>query len=52
MAAIVRRLKTLAGPRPVVVAPVFYSNYVRYRMATNYLAAICGAGINRRRAVG
>ena len=37
MAAIVRRLKSLAGDRPVVVAPVVYSNYVRYRMATNYL---------------
>jgi hypothetical protein len=37
MAAIVRGLKTLAGERPVVVAPVVYSNYVRYRMATNYL---------------
>lgn len=36
MTAIVARLKALAGPRPVVVAPVFYSNYVRYRMATNY----------------
>ena len=48
MNAIVRHLKTLAGSRPVVVAPVFYSNYVRYRMATNYwdrfssLAAIPG----------
>ena len=37
MAAIIGRLKTLAGSRPVVVAPVVYSNYVRYRMATNYL---------------
>lgn len=36
MAAIVRHLKQLAGDRPVAVAPVFYSNYVRYRMATNY----------------
>ena len=37
MAAIVERLKRLAAPRPVIVAPTFYSNYVRYRMATNYL---------------
>jgi hypothetical protein len=37
MAAIIGRLKSLAGDRPVVVAPVVYSNYVRYRMATNYL---------------
>lgn len=36
MAALVQRLKALAGARPVVVAPVFYSNYVRYRMAMNY----------------
>jgi hypothetical protein len=36
MRSLVLHLKTLAGPRPVVVAPVFYSNYVRYRMATNY----------------
>lgn len=36
MSAIVRRLKNAAGARPLVVAPVFYSNYVRYRMATNY----------------
>ncbi len=36
MRSLVLRLKALAGPRPVVVAPVFYSNYVRYRMATNY----------------
>lgn len=36
MAAIVGRLKVLAGARPVVVAPVFYSNYLRYRMARNY----------------
>jgi hypothetical protein len=48
MAAIIAHLKQLAGPRPVVVAPVFYSNYVRYRMAANYwdrfasLGAIAG----------
>jgi lysophospholipase L1-like esterase len=36
MAALIKRLKSLAGARPVVVAPVFYSNYVRYRMALNY----------------
>jgi len=36
MRAIVHHLQALAAPRPVVVAPVFYSNYVRYRMATNY----------------
>jgi lysophospholipase L1-like esterase len=48
MAALIARLKSLAGPRPLVVAPVFYSNYVRYRMALNYrerfgsLSAIAG----------
>lgn len=36
MRAIVLRLKALAGPRPLVIAPTFYSNYVRYRMAANY----------------
>ena len=36
MSRLVHHLKELAGSRPVVVAPVFYSNYVRYRMATNY----------------
>jgi 2-polyprenyl-3-methyl-5-hydroxy-6-metoxy-1,4-benzoquinol methylase len=48
MAALVRRLKARAGERPVVVAPTFYANYVRFRMARNYwdrfasLAAIPG----------
>ncbi len=48
MSALIARLKTLAGRRPLVVAPVVYSNYVRYRMAKNYwdrfasLAAIPG----------
>ena len=37
MAAIIRRLQQLATPRPVVIVPAFYSNYVRYRMATNFL---------------
>jgi hypothetical protein len=36
MDALVRRLKRLAGERPLVVAPLFYSNYVRFRMARNY----------------
>jgi hypothetical protein len=36
MTALVARLKTLAAHRPLVVAPIFYSNYVRFRMATNY----------------
>lgn len=38
MTALVARLKILATDRPVLVAPVFYSNYVRYRMARNYWA--------------
>jgi 2-polyprenyl-3-methyl-5-hydroxy-6-metoxy-1,4-benzoquinol methylase len=48
MAALVRRLKARAGDRPVVVAPTFYANYLRFRMARNYwdrfasLAAIPG----------
>jgi hypothetical protein len=36
MAAIITRVKTLAGARPLILAPVVYSNYVRYRMARNY----------------
>jgi SAM-dependent methyltransferase len=36
MAALVRRLKQRAGSRPVVVAPTFYANYLRFRMARNY----------------
>lgn len=36
MAAILRRFHTLANGRPVVIAPTFYSNYVRFRMARNY----------------
>lgn len=36
MRALVARLKRLAGDRPVVVAPTFYANYVRYNMARNY----------------
>lgn len=36
MEALIRRLKRLAGERPVIVAPVFYANYVRFRMARNY----------------
>jgi carbamoyltransferase len=35
MAALIRRLKTLAGTRPLVVAPTFYASYVRFRMARN-----------------
>lgn len=36
MAALIARLRALAAPRPVVVAPVFYSSYVRMNMARNY----------------
>lgn len=36
MRALILRLKALAGPRPVVLAPTFYANYVRLRMARNY----------------
>jgi SAM-dependent methyltransferase len=36
MRALVVRLKQLAGDRPVLVAPTFYANYVRFRMARNY----------------
>jgi 2-polyprenyl-3-methyl-5-hydroxy-6-metoxy-1,4-benzoquinol methylase len=36
MLALIKRLKRLAGDRPLVVAPTFYANYVRFRMARNY----------------
>ncbi len=36
MAALIRRFKELAGDKPLVIVPTFYSNYVRLRMARNY----------------
>lgn len=36
MLALIARLKDLAGPRPLVIAPTFYANYVRFKMARNY----------------
>jgi hypothetical protein len=36
MEAICRRFKELAGEKPLVIAPTFYSNYTRLRMARNY----------------
>jgi carbamoyltransferase len=36
MYALIARIKRLAGNRPVLVAPTFYANYVRFRMARNY----------------
>jgi hypothetical protein len=36
MEALIGRLKAAAGDRPLVVAPTFYANYVRFRMARNY----------------
>jgi hypothetical protein len=36
MAAILRRFKRSAGDKPVVIVPLFYASYVRYRMARNY----------------
>jgi carbamoyltransferase len=36
MSAIIGRLKDFAGSRPLIVAPTFYSSYVRFRMARNY----------------
>jgi len=38
MEAICRRFKDLAGDKPFVIAPTFYANYTRYRMARNYWA--------------
>lgn len=36
MKAILRRIGSQASPRPFIIAPVFYSSYVRFRMARNY----------------
>lgn len=36
MEAILRRFKVAAGARPLVIVPVFYDSYVRFRMARNY----------------
>ena len=36
MEAILRRFADKAAPRPLVIVPVFYDSYVRYRMARNY----------------
>jgi SAM-dependent methyltransferase len=36
LSAIIRRFKELAQDRPLVLAPTFYCNYVRFRMARNY----------------
>jgi hypothetical protein len=36
MEAICRRFKELAGDRPLVIAPTFYSSYTRLRMARHY----------------
>jgi carbamoyltransferase len=36
MAAIIAGFKELAGDKPLVIAPTFYSNYVQLRMARNY----------------
>ncbi len=36
MEAIIRRLHQAAPNKPLVVVPVFYASYVKYRMARNY----------------
>jgi carbamoyltransferase len=36
MEAIIRRFKLSAGEKPLVIVPLFYSSYLRYRMARNY----------------
>jgi len=36
MHALIVRLHELAGGRPVIIAPTFYANYVRFNMARNY----------------
>lgn len=36
MEALVQRFKVAVGDKPLLIAPVFYSSYVRYSMARNY----------------
>ena len=36
MEAILLRLKRAAADKPLVIAPVFYDSYIRYRLARNY----------------
>jgi hypothetical protein len=36
MEALIRRFKALAGAKPLLVAPTFYSNYVRFNMGRAY----------------
>jgi hypothetical protein len=36
MEAILLRIRSLAQTRPLIIAPVFYDNYIRFRMAKNY----------------
>lgn len=36
MEAIIHRFRQSAGDRPIVIVPMFYDNYVRYRMSRNY----------------
>ena len=36
MEALLKRFHERAAPRPLVIVPLFYDSYVRYRMARNY----------------
>jgi hypothetical protein len=36
MEAIIKRFKSSAGAKPLIIIPVFYASYVRWRMARNY----------------
>jgi hypothetical protein len=44
MSALILRLKSAARERPLVVAPTFYANYVRFRMARHYWARFSSLG--------
>ena len=41
MEAILKRFREAAGSRPLVIVPVFYDSYVRFRMARNYWDRFC-----------
>lgn len=48
MGALLRRFKEQAGERPLVIVPVFYDSYVRFRMARNYwerFRSLAGPGV-------
>jgi hypothetical protein len=48
MAAIIGRLSQAVGDRPLVIVPLFYVSYVRYRMAQNYMTRFSSLADGKR----